>query len=344
MSMLLRQLDGSKLQRWFERLMPAATDLEIAGLRRAFPGLSRETWFVTVQWREDGSDRRARYVLRTPLPGNRSLAPRTLEYEANVYRTLAASDLPMPPYVAYETDPKWLIDGDRPFLVRGWVDGVLEPRHLNDPDPTYDGLRIAVAKELIARLAQVHALDWHALGLDSFMSLPATPADVAGDVLDEVYADYLGSTAPPQPALLELILSLKESPPEPPSRITLVKENCGLGDEVWDEERPEIIAMCDWETASLGDPAVDMVMAVRSTGWCWNVDAMLDYYESLTGERITRSRFDYYAAMHKIRQFAVLQGRAREYVVNGIDRRVQLMSVAYLPYLTMPSLAKVAGF
>ena len=342
--MLLRQPEPKLLERWFRHRFPAARGLEITRMRRAFPGLSRETWFVDTVWREDGSERAARYVLRTQLPGNVSLAPRSLHYEARIYEALAVTDLPMPAYYGFEDAQEWLIDGNRPFLVRGWVEGVLEPHHIHDPDPRYDDIRMAVAKELIARLAQIHQLDWHSLGFGSFMTVPSSPAAVPLDILDELHADFRANHSEPQPALMEALLSLRDAPPEPPSRITLVKENCGLGDEVWDESGVRIKALCDWETARLGDPAADIATAMRSTGWCWNLQAMLDHYESLTGERISPARVAYYAALFKIGEFAVLQGRALPFVLNGIDRRIQLLSIAHFPYVAMPALAGAAGF
>ena len=342
--MLLRQPDPKPLQRWFQQRFPSARGLELTKIRRAFPGLSRETWFVDAVWREDGTEQRARYVLRTQLPGNVSLAPRSLHYEARIYEALAATSLPMPAYYGFEDAPDWLIDGDRPFLLREWVAGVLEPQHIHDPDQKYDEIRVAVAKELIARLAQIHQLDWKALRLGSFMTVPASPAAVPLDILDELHADFRANYNEPQPALMEALLSLREAPPEPPTRIALVKENCGLGDEVWDETGVRIKALCDWETARLGDPAADIATAMRSTGWCWNLHAMLDHYESLTGDCISQTRVAYYAALFKIGEFAVLQGRALPFVLSGIDRRIQLLSIAHFPYVAMPALAAAAGF
>jgi aminoglycoside phosphotransferase (APT) family kinase protein len=342
--MLMRQPDANKLKNWFQCRFPDRAEIQLTKMRRAFPGLSRETWFIDLSWRAEGRDQLARYVLRTQLPGNVSLAPRSLEYEAKIYEALSRTDLPMPPYYGFEARSAWLIDGERPFLVRGWVEGVLEPAHLHDPHKQYDELRIAVAKELVARLAQLHQLDWQTLGFGRFMTVPTGPRAVSLEILDELYDDYKAHRVEPQPALVEALLSLRDFPPEAPARITLVKENCGLGDEVWEATGAKIKAMCDWESSRLGDPAADIATAMRSTGWCWTLSGILDHYEALTGERISEARVRYYAALFQIGEFAVLQGRALSYLNNNVDRRVQLMSIAHFPLLTMPGLAGIAGF
>lgn len=341
--MILQTPDKAHLEKWFTHRMPEANNLEITEMKRSFPGMSRETWFVSLRWQEAGREETRRYVLRTQLPGNVSMSPVPLEYEARVYEILGKTEVPVPKLLWLETDPQWLIDGERPFFVREMTPGILEPTNIRDPDPRFDDARVATVKELVEKLARLHSLDWHALGFGDFMAAPPDPAECARFELDSYLRDMRERRLQPFPAATEAMLSLRDNPPPPPERIVLRKENNGLGEEIWAEDNIEIVAMSDWETASLGDPALDLAIAMRTTGWAWNLEGVLDHYEACSGIRIEPASVRFYEVMWNVKMVVNLHASLAHFN-SGRDRRIQLASLGIYAHMAEAGLLQAAGF
>jgi aminoglycoside phosphotransferase (APT) family kinase protein len=335
---ILQPPDTDHVGRWFaERLLTDQAGVRVVTMQRSFPGMSRETWFVTVT-----SDQvpEAGYVLRADLPGG-SISPRSLDYEARIFQILAGTPVPVPRVLAVEQDPAWLLDGKRPFFVRELVDGVVEPDHVRDLDPAHERVRDAVLKELLTKLAAVHTLDWKALGFGEFMEVPDSPADCARDEIGWWEQLMRERQLEPFPALTESLRWLTAHPPPPPERICLRKENNGLGEEIW--QGTTIVAMSDWETASLGDPALDIAVALRTTGFNANVADALAHYESASGIRISEEAVTFYGHVWSMKNVIGLHV-ALPLFTNGDDRRIQLVTLGLYTYLAQHALASAAGF
>ena len=341
--MILQVPDKAHLERWFAHKLAAAEQLRIIDMKRSFPGMSRETWFLKVEWREAGERVERRYVLRTQLPGGVSMSPQPLTYEARIFQILGGTDIPVPKLLWLETDAKWLIDGDRPFFVREMVPGLLEPANIRNPDARYNSDRIAMVKQLVEKLARIHSLDWRALGFGEFMKVPPSPADAARFELDHYLQDLRATRLQPFPVATEAMLALRETPPPPPQRIVLRKEKNVLGEEIWREDRIEIAAMSDWETASLGDPALDLAIALRTTGWAWNLEGMLDHYERCCGVRIDPASVRFYEVMWNVKMVVNLHA-ALAHFNTGRDRRIQLASLGLYAHIAEAALLRAAGF
>jgi aminoglycoside phosphotransferase (APT) family kinase protein len=341
---ILQTPDVAHLERWFASRNPEMNEVRIVELKRSFPGMSRETWFMDVEWKKGAESGAGRYVLRTPLPGGVSLAPDSLEYEAEIFRILGRTEVPVPKLLWFETDPLWMIDGDRPFMVREMTPGVLEPRDVRNTDPRYDGQRVAMVKELVANLARLHSLDWKSLGFGEFMRVPKSVESCAEMEIDLMIERINDRTGKPYPAAVEALLSLKERLPPAPERIVLRKENNGLGEEIWaDEERPRIVAMSDWETASLGDPALDLAVALRTTGWAWNLEEMLDWYVQCGGSRIAPESVQFYSVIWAARMVSSLPVGTSFFSAQR-DRRLQLVTLGLFTHLAESGLARAANF
>jgi aminoglycoside phosphotransferase (APT) family kinase protein len=262
--------------------------VRIDRVARAAGGLSRETWFVR------GPD--ISLVFRCDLRGGFSSCPVPLTFEYDMHRRLPQAGLPVTRALWFEHDESVL---GRRFYVRECVDGSSTIPGFADPGPAGDELRIEVSREHVRQMAKVHLTDWRALALDELMPAPAAPADCAATTVARLKAlhDELQLSSSP---LLALAFDwFAQHAPRTAPAVALCKGSNGAMQEVWRDGR--IVALCDWELASLGDPTNDWA---RCQGYLptvpgrWSERAALDYYESLTGYHISESALAYYRALY----------------------------------------------
>lgn len=316
------------------------TDLAVTDVKRSWPGMSRETWFVTATGVHNGRRIERRYVFRLDPPGG-GFGLTSLGFEADVYKMLAKTDVPMQPMLWHEPEGNEWLDG-REFFVRGWVDGDVTPANLDDPDPRYDGLREAVVKEHVERLAQIHALDWKALGFDRFANyVPTGVEDAAAVELDWHLNHVLNNGVEPYPALIEALLTLRTQLPPPSARVVIRKENNGIGEEIW--QGTTIVAMSDWESASLGAPELDLAVAAGTTFHFWDAQKAVAYYQEITGLPVNFEALDFYGRVWSMRVAVGLQGGLRPFG-QGLDQRLQVASLGLFAIGTQSLLASATGF
>lgn len=271
------------------RLGPQAS---LERVERQTRGSSRATWFVTVRASPGAAPQTL--VLRSDLPGG-STIPTSLKREYLIYERLGRSDVPVAKTLWWEDDPHWT---ESPFYVREHIDGSWEVPGFFNPDPTFDELRIETSKEHLRKLAIVHNVDWRRLGLDRVLSAPPDAARCAAHFIDGIGAQMQGFAREPIPLLCEAIRWLKERAPVAP-RICLCKGTNGSGEEVF--RNGVIVAMSDWEEASLGDPAADfaylqdfMPELRRDGKTLWGAAQALEYYRKESGIELTLEAVNYY--------------------------------------------------
>jgi aminoglycoside phosphotransferase (APT) family kinase protein len=337
--MIIEQPNKEHLQGYLRHQMAGAEDLQIVEMKRSYPGMSRETWFITARWTDAGQPQEKKFVFRYDLRGG-GLGFRPMSYEGEVYRRLEGTDVPTPKLLWYENRENWRIDG-RDFMVREMVDGVTRPEGLDDPSPEHDATRVAVVKELLEKLALVHRLDWEGLGFGEFMDVPESRETCALGSLDYQLDQFRATRLEPFPAVTEAVMWMKENLPPPPDRIVLRKENNGIGEEVWQGTR--IVAMCDWETASLGDPALDLAIAMKEITRYWNVPDAIAHYETHSGYRIRPENLEFYARYWNLSACVGLHHGLRGFKSEG-DRRIQLVTLGMMSHTAQSGLAKAAGF
>src|SRR5262249_53886524 len=89
-------------------------------------------------------------------------------------------------------------------------------------------------------------------------------------------------------------------------RVCLCKGTNGLGEEVF--RGHSIVAMSDWEEASIGDPAADFAFMqnfapqiVRNGRRLWGLESALTYYREVSGIDIPLSSVQYYGVLRALR-------------------------------------------
>lgn len=225
--------------------------LRIDGLRRTSVGYSRENWVFDATWREGEQVRTGAFIARRDPKGSVLETDRGLEF--GILDALKDCAVPVPRV-------RWLdADGDRlgrPSIVMDLADGICDYMALNGSRPLER--RVAIARRLCDRLADIHLLDWRALGLGEILEDPGRRASVAA--LDYWEAELRRVQLEPEPEI-ELVIAWLRSRAPDSAVTTLVHGDFKPGNVLMQGD--EVTLVLDWETAHLGDPLEDI-------GWVTN--------------------------------------------------------------------------
>ena len=261
-------------------------------------GSSRVTWFV--DYRESPAAPVRSVVFRGDHRGGATIST-SLEQEYFMYERLSRTDVPIARPLWWEDDPDWV---ERPFYVREKVEGSWDVPHVLNPDPMYDELRIAISKEHMRKLGIVHTVDWRALGFQERLSAPASKGECAAHFIDQMLKQLESFRQEAFPLIPAAVAWLRERMPVAP-RISLCKGTNGLGEEVFRDG--VIVAMSDWEEATIGDPAADFASLqslvpeiVRNGRKVWGMEQALAYYREVSGIDLKIESVRYYQILRAL--------------------------------------------
>jgi aminoglycoside phosphotransferase (APT) family kinase protein len=167
-----------------------------------------------------------------------------------VLRALEGSDVP-------HARPLLLCDDDTvigtPFCIVEFVDGICVydalPRSLDDA-----ASRRGIGEELFDGLADLHRLDWRAAGLEGF----GKPDTFTERQVSRWMAQLASYQTRELPDLVEAGRRLEARVPKM-QRAALIHGDYGLHNVLFAPTAPpRLVAVVDWETATVGDPLVDV--------------------------------------------------------------------------------------
>jgi aminoglycoside phosphotransferase (APT) family kinase protein len=222
-------------------------DVRIEGLRRTSAGFSRENWvFDAVH-----AGRRDALIARRDPVGSVLRTDRAVE--GAVLRALEHTNVPAPKV-------QWLdVEGSRlgrPTVVMERAEGECDWFVLNS-DRALDR-RVEIAHRLYDRLADIHLVDWRALGLGGVLE---DPDQRAAEAAVEHWEQELRAVQLDGEPELEVVLHwLRANAPESIAT-TLVHGDFKAGNVLLTGD--EVSLVLDWETVHLGDPQEDL-------GWVTN--------------------------------------------------------------------------
>lgn len=283
-------LDG--LRRFLdERFGPSEAEPEV---KRLGEGHSNLTFIVTR-----GDDR---WVLRRPPRGDILPGTHEMHREFAVMKALtdAGSDVPVPRPFELCRDDDYL---GAPFYLMGYVDGVVirgaVPDQFDAPEHRRD-----IGYELVDRLADIHAVDWQGVGLGELARKPEAFLSRNLRRMQELYEAVRHRDVPEVDETGEW---LRANAPEQED-VTLTHGDYKL-DNVMLGPRPpsRIVAVVDWEIATIGDPLVDL-------GWLlyFSPEASDPAYESVAGEASRTEGFPARAELAE--RYARRTGRSLEHL------------------------------
>ena len=325
-------IDVPALERFVHANVPGATaPLEV---QKHVAGFSNETFYVTC------GDQR--WVLRRPPRG--PLLP-TAHDVVREYRYLSAlhgrARVPRPVASCEDTS----VIG-APFYLMERADGVViraeMPGAYNNPEG-----RRKVADEIVTALVELHAVDWQATGLtgkgDQYL-----PRQV------ERWSKQWELTQPrtrPLPGLDSATEWLKTRIPES-GGVSVVHGDYKLDNVMYRNDRPELIAIFDWEMATIGDPLADLGWLLSTWGDPGDppgtrrraegpalttaegfptVDEMAGLYEAKSGKSMKNFAFYHVLAVYKLA--IILEGLYMHYIEKTASNPASADFKWYVPVL-----------
>ncbi|NDV87843.1 phosphotransferase [Aurantimonas aggregata] len=191
------------------------------------------------------------YVLRTKPPGPLLKSAHQVDREFRVMRALAGTAVPVP-------QPLHLADEraspfGRMFYVMEYCDGRIfwDPALPEIDDPTE---RAAIFDAMNAALAALHDLDVEALGLEDF----GRPGNYFERQLTRWSEQYRQSKVDQIDDMETLAAWLADNLPPDDGAVSLVHGDYRLDNIMFAKDRPEILAILDWELSTLGHPLADL--------------------------------------------------------------------------------------
>jgi aminoglycoside phosphotransferase (APT) family kinase protein len=219
-------------------------------------GHSNETLFV--EWGDQ------ELVIRRPPPGETATTAHDILREYRVVEALQSTDVPVPPTLTACTDHD-VMGSD--FYVMERMDGVI-PRDSEPPMVDSADSRWELGIEFVDTLARIHTVDYEAVGLEELGApdgFTQRQVNRWGEQLDWAFERTESEREVPE---LHFVGEWLQSNCPTSYPQTLVHGDYKLDNVMYREMLPvELIAVFDWEMATLGDPRVDL-------GW------MLSYWRN----------------------------------------------------------------
>lgn len=228
------------LARWFSTR--AGHDVAIGDFKRHAEGWSWQTYTLSV-------DGRGYAVRREPEDG--LLAPYDVvgQYELHAALEREAPAVPLPRLVALELDPSWL---GMPFYVMERVEGSVPVQW--DAAFGDDVTRVRIGEQFVDILAAIHAVDPATVPLRA-----ATTADGAAlAAIDALEAGYEAAVMREIPMLREGLRWLRANLATS-GNLAVTHGDYRVGNFMVRDGR--IVAIFDWELASILDPVSDLAWA-----------------------------------------------------------------------------------
>jgi len=204
-------------------------------------GMSNPTFMLT-----DGAGKR--YVMRKKPPGKLLPSAHAVDREFRVISALWETPVPVAKaYVLCEDDG---VIGQA-FYVMEHVEGRVI-RDFSLPGATPKSRR-AHYEAMGDVLAHLHNVDYRAVGLESY----GREGGYCARQVKRWSSQYEASKTDDVPEMEKLIAWLGERMPET-EETTIVHGDYRMENAIYHAERPEILAVIDWELGTLGDPLSDL--------------------------------------------------------------------------------------
>lgn len=255
----IHQLDNQRLAAWLSSNMDVRAKLieteKFAG------GQSNPTYLLKV----DGAPR---FVLRKKPPGTLLPSAHAVEREYRVMTALQETDVPVPKTYALCEDTSVI---GTAFFLMDYVAG----RNFWDmrlPDVKRDE-RAAIYDEINRVIAALHQLDPDTLGLNDY----GRKGGYFERQITRWTKQYRATETQSIAAMDQLIDWLPKHLPEGLDETSIVHGDYRIDNLIFHKEKPQILAVIDWELSTLGHPLADLAYHLMA----WRLSA--DEFRGLAG-------------------------------------------------------------
>jgi aminoglycoside phosphotransferase (APT) family kinase protein len=191
-----------------------------------------------------------RFVLRRPPRPPIPPSAHDVLREARLLTGVQEADVRTPPVLAVCDDESVI---GAPFYVMEYIEGVVVTTQMPPALDSPEECRRA-GEELVDALAEIHAVDWRACGLEGY----GKPTGYLERQLRRFNGLWEHNKTRELPIIQELASWLAENMPESPES-TIVHGDYRLGNVMMGEGKPaELVAIFDWELSTIGDPLADV--------------------------------------------------------------------------------------
>jgi aminoglycoside phosphotransferase (APT) family kinase protein len=199
-----------------------------------------------------------RVFLRTPPQGHIDPTAHNLVREHRVLTAMASAGVPVPRPLALCTDAA--VPG-APLLVMEHIDGVSITDELPSGHRSSPGAVQRLGEELIDALVAIHAVDRHAVGLEDF----GRPDGFLSRQVGRWTAQHERARSRDLPAFGRVAAALDDRLPAS-GDITVMHGDYHLDNALVARHDPTLLAVIDWEMATLGDPLIDVGLVLALWG------------------------------------------------------------------------------
>lgn len=190
------------------------------------------------------------YVLRRQPPGKLLKSAHAVDREYKILSALAATEVPVAK-VFHLCENRDVI-GSMFYLMeylpgRVFWDSALPQAQNNDQ-------RRAIHQEVIHTLAKLHKVDINAAGLSEY----GRPGNYYQRQISRWVTQYRASEIDNIPAMEKLITWIAANTPPDDGLVSIAHGDYRLDNLMFHPEKPEVIAVLDWELSTLGHPYADL--------------------------------------------------------------------------------------
>jgi aminoglycoside phosphotransferase (APT) family kinase protein len=236
------ELDAAKVEAFIKNEIPGLTgSLEV---EQFSSGYSNLTYLLRMGDRE--------FVLRRPPFGTKAATAHDMNREYTIQKRLKPVFPYCPKVFAYTEDPAVI---GSPFYIMERVRGIILRKDLPEGLTfTEDQARMLCEKLLDVHL-ELHGIDYEKAGLGDF----GKPAGYVRRQVEGWSKRYRKARTPDAPDFEVVMAWLAENMPPDTDRPTVIHNDYRFDNVVLDPADPmRIIAVLDWEMATIGDPLMDL--------------------------------------------------------------------------------------
>lgn len=340
-------VDAEALGRYLAAALPGPDAAEPLQVERIRGGHSNETFSI-----RRGRDH---WALRRPPRGPLLPTAHDVEREYRVLRGLEQTNVPAPRPLLLCADAAII---GAPFYLMEWAPGVVIRATLPPAFGADVAARHGLGDEVIDRLADLHAVDWQAVGLADL----GKPQGYLERQLRRWTGQLDASRNRPLPDLDAVTAWLHAHLPES-GAATLVHGDYRLDNLMFAPQPPaRAVAILDWEMATLGDPLADVGYLLsfwREPGdpdfgalgdAAWNISAqpgfpsraeLVERYAARTGRQMDHVAF--YVALAIWKLAILLEGSYKRHLAGTTDDPFFASLGEGIPMLARRALAVCEG-